>query len=88
MPRSTWTILSEDYSLFEMRIVGFKARLGLYRTRLGETHERGPFICADWERLVGEAHLVVIEWLRPSGDWIERGIGSRLWWDDSVVSGL
>ena len=70
-----------------MRIVGPEARLSQYITRLGENHRRGPLVCIDWARLVGEARLVMIEWVKPDGNQIEQGIGSRLEWDDSVVSG-
>lgn len=42
---SRQTVLSEDYSLLGMRIVGSKVMLGLYSTRLGEAHGQGPLGC-------------------------------------------
>ena len=81
------TVFLEDYSFIGMQIVGSEVRQGLYRTRLGETRRRGPFDSAHWVRPVGEACLVMIDWVRPSGNWLEKGIGSHLEWEDSMVSG-
>ena len=53
MPGSRQTVVSEDYSLFGIRIVGSEAMLGLYSTRLGENHGRRPFDYADWVTPVG-----------------------------------
>lgn len=52
MHRWRHTVLLDDCSLFGMRIVGSKAILGMYITRLGETHGRGSFDCADWVMIV------------------------------------
>ena len=56
MPGLRRTVLSEDLSLFSMRIVRSEAMLGMYNTRLGETRGSGLFDFVDWVRRVGEAH--------------------------------
>ena len=61
-------IFSVDCSvLYGMRIIGSEARLGMHNTRLGETHGRGPLDCTEWVRLMGEACMVMIVWVRPGG---------------------
>ena len=42
-PGSRWTLLSEDYSLCGIRIVGSKVMIGLCNTRLGKTRGRCSF---------------------------------------------
>lgn len=43
MPASRQIILSDEYLLFGMRIIGSEARLGLYNTRLGENLGQGKY---------------------------------------------
>ena len=37
-------------------------------------------------RPMGEARRVMLEWVRPNGNWIKQGIRSCLEWDESIVS--
>lgn len=43
MPGSRWTVLSNDYSFFVIRIIRSGVRLGLRSARVGETHRRGSY---------------------------------------------
>lgn len=65
--------------------LGFKERLGLCSTWLGETCGRGSFVGTDWVRHVGGARMIMTEWVRPNGDRLDQGIRLRLEYDDFMA---